>query len=111
MGMYKEAFDAILAAKGREANVVMDIFYTYIAHAFSLIGEVTDVSHGISGIDNVMSSGFHWALPSVIVNMLGGKEAVLEALAVRNLSIPEALRRHDTSLRSSHGSGKYSRAC
>lgn len=107
MGLYKEAFDAILASKGREVDVVTDILYTYITYAFSLIGEVTDVCYGISGIDNVMSSGFHWAPPSVIVSMLGGKESVLEALAVRNLSIPEALRRHDTSTQSSHDPGKY----
>ncbi len=110
IGKYKDAFDVILAAKSREARAVQDILYTYIAYAFSLVGEVTDASYGMSGIDKVMSYGFHWAPPSVMVSMLSGIEAVLEALSSRNLKIPEALEGFDTSLYSFRSSGEYFRA-
>jgi hypothetical protein len=72
-----------------------------------LVGEVTDAKFGIEGIDRVMSYGFHWAAPSVIVEMLGGCKTAAKLLAERKLPVPKGLL---DDLKSGFGiisSGKY----
>jgi 3-hydroxyacyl-CoA dehydrogenase len=107
MGMYKEAFETILSAQGREAEVVKDVLCTYVAYSYSLVGEVTDSRMGIEGIDKVMSYGFHWAAPSVIVEVLGGSRAAAKLLAERKLAIPRALQDDLKSGLRITNSGKY----
>jgi 3-hydroxyacyl-CoA dehydrogenase len=107
MGMYKEAFDTIRAAHGSEADIVMDILCTYVAYSYSRTGEVTDPEHGIDEIDKVMSAGFHWAAPSVILHMLGGREVVAELLHKRELGVPDALNSDREPLLNIMNSGKY----
>jgi 3-hydroxyacyl-CoA dehydrogenase len=107
MGMYREAFDTIRTAHCHEADIVMDILCAYIAYSYACIGEVTDLQFGIDGIDRVMSSGFHWAPPSVIVEMLGGKEAVAELLAKKGFAVPATLKSEHTPAMKAIGAGKY----
>jgi 3-hydroxyacyl-CoA dehydrogenase len=107
MGMYRDAFKTILTAQGREADVVKDILCAYIAYSYSLVGEVTDVEMGIEGIDRVMSYGFHWAAPSVIVEILGGGDAAGKLLTDRNFTIPESLQKNFKSKLTLTSSGKY----
>jgi 3-hydroxyacyl-CoA dehydrogenase len=107
MGMYKEAFDTIRAAHGSEADIVMNILCTYVAYSYSRIGEVTDPEHGMDEIDKVMSAGFHWAAPSVILHMLGGKEVVAELLRKSGLGVPDALNSDREPLLKIMDSGKY----
>jgi len=107
MGMYKEAFDAILSAQGKEAEIVKDILCAYVAYSYLLVGEVTDSQMGIEGIDSVMSYGFNWAAPSVIVEVLGGCKQAAKLLAERKLPVSPAL---TSGLKSQFGiinSGKY----
>jgi 3-hydroxyacyl-CoA dehydrogenase len=107
MGMYKEAFEGILSAQGKEAEIVKDILCAYVAYSYLLVGEVTDSQMGIEGIDKVMSYGFNWAAPSVIVEMLGGSRQAAKLLAERKLPVPPAL---NSGLKSQFGiinSGKY----
>jgi hypothetical protein len=92
MGMYKDAFDTILSAQGKEAEVVKDILCAYVAYSYSLVGEVTDRKMGIDGIDKVMAYGFNWAAPSVIVEALGGAEASAQLLSNKGFETPESLR-------------------
>lgn len=91
MGMYREAFETIIAAQGREAELVTDILCTYVAYAYSLIGRVTESNFAIGGIDRVMSFGFNWASPSIILEMLGGKDAVRRLLDRKGLAVPDTL--------------------
>jgi 3-hydroxyacyl-CoA dehydrogenase len=107
MGMYKEAFGVILSAQGSEAEVVKDILCAYVAYSYSLVGEVTDERIGIGGIDDVMSYGFNWAAPSVIVDMLGGPEAASELIAKKGLKVPGALKAGLKSHFNVINSGKY----
>ena len=107
MGMYKEAFDVILSAQGSEAEVVKDILCAYVAYSYSLVGEVTDDRIGIEGIDDVMSYGFNWAAPSVIVDMLGGPQAAAELIAKKGLKVPGTLKAGLKSHFSIINSGKY----
>ena len=107
MGMYKEAFDVILSAQGSEAEVVKDILCAYVAYSYSLVGEVTDQRVGIEGIDDVMSYGFNWAAPSVIVEMLGGHDAAAQLITKKGLKVPDALKAGLKSHFNIINSGKY----
>lgn len=91
LGMYKEAFDVIKNAKGTEANIVKDILAMYLYLAFSLIGEVTEEQFCISGIDQVMAFGFNWAPPSIVANLLGGREATKDILYEMGYKVPVGL--------------------
>jgi len=107
MGMYKDAFETILSAQGKEAEIVKDVLCTYVAYSYSLVGEVTNSKMGIEGIDKVMSYGFNWAAPSVIVEVLGGSQAAAKLLAERKLAIPPALQDDLKSGLRITNSGKY----
>jgi 3-hydroxyacyl-CoA dehydrogenase len=107
MGMYREAFETIKVASGREAEIVKDILCVYIVYSYSRIGEVTGRKFGIDGIDRVMSFGFHWAPPSLIVNMLGGKEYVIELLEKKDFNVPDSLKNSSDKTSQIPGAGKY----
>ncbi len=107
MGMYKEAFDTIRAADGKEADIVTDILCAYVAYAYLLIGQVTESRFGIDGIDRVMSFGFNWASPSVILEMLGGRENVSQLLAKKGLTVPDTLQAERKSAMEILEAGKY----
>jgi 3-hydroxyacyl-CoA dehydrogenase len=95
LGRYNRAFETILQAEGSEAEIVREILATYIAYSYMLVGQVTDEKYGIEGIDHVMTTGFNWAGPSLIVYMLGGKEKAIQLLESQKLQVPQFLR-HDT---------------
>ncbi len=107
MGMYKDAFDTIKTADCEEANIVMDILCAYVAYSYSRVGEVTELQYGIDAIDRVMSFGFNWAAPSVIVEMLGGGKMAAQLLGGRGLNVPEALLHSHKPAMSVMNSGKY----
>lgn len=106
-GRYREAFRTIMAAKGSEAGIVREILAAYIAYAYLMSGEVTDASDGIEGIDRVMSRGFNWASPSLVVYMLGGRDRAIELLGSQNLPVPELLRVDPASDRHVFNGGRY----
>jgi len=105
--MYQQAFDVIKTATGREAEIVRDILCTYISYAYNRIGEVTDHQMGIEGIDKVMSAGYHWAPPSLIVNLLGGKNEVVKMLQEKGLKVPEKFYSTEKPILQLLNSGKY----
>jgi len=107
LGMYQQAFDVIKTATGREAEIVRDILCTYISYAYNRIGEVTDHQMGIEGIDKVMSAGYHWAPPSLIVNLLGGKNEVVKMLQQKGLKVPEKFYSTKKPILQLLNSGKY----
>lgn len=107
MGRYREAFDIIKTACCKEVDIVLDILCTYIAYSYSRIGEVTEYEFGIDEIDKVMSYGYNWASPSLIVNMLGGKDYVTNLLQERGFEVPEFLRNVSESAGYVPNAGKY----
>lgn len=107
LGMYRQAFDTILKAKGPEAEIVQEILATYISYAYMLVGTVTDETYGITGIDRVMTTGFNWAGPSMIVHMLGGKERAIELLEANGLTAPKSLREETQAEPVHFNVGKY----
>jgi 3-hydroxyacyl-CoA dehydrogenase len=107
MGRYQEAFETIEMASSREAEIVRDILCVYIVYSYSRIGEVTDSVFGIDGIDRVMSFGFNWAPPSLIVSMLGGREHVIGLLENKELEVPDALKNAEDRKSRMLDAGKY----
>ena len=107
LGKYREAFDTVLKASGLEADIVHEILATYIAYSYRMVGEVTDESYGIEGIDRVMSTGFNWASPSLLVYMLGGKDRAIDLIQSQRLSVPESLKTDVVSEQYTFNAGKY----
>lgn len=107
MGMYKEAFDTIRLTHSKEADIVMDFLCKYVAYSYSCVGEVTERELGMYGIDRVMSFGFNWAAPSVIVKILGGTQSVIELLHKKGFQVPRALKTTSESEMQIHNSGRY----
>ncbi len=107
LGMYRQAFETIKDARGKEADIVTDILCMYISYAYNRIGEVTDAKYGINGIDKVMSAGFHWASPSLILNLLGGKKEVSKMLNQKGQAAPAQLQDTDNMELQIIESGKY----
>ena len=107
LAKYGEAFKTILKAKGTEAEIVHEILATYIAYSYMMVGEVTNRSSGIQGIDRVMSTGFNWASPSLMVYMLGGIDKAAELIQSVGLPVPESLRTDTVSKQYVFNAGKY----
>ena len=107
IGRYREAFEVILAADGTEANLVKEMLATYIAYAYMLIGQVTDADDGIEGMDRVMTAGYNWAGPSMLVQLLGGKERAMDLLDAQHLPIPDGLKSDTVCERYVFNVGKY----
>jgi 3-hydroxyacyl-CoA dehydrogenase len=107
IGMYPQAFRTILNAQGTEANIVKEILAAYIAYSYMLIGQVTEEKYGIEGIDRVMTAGFNWAGPSLVVRMLGGKEAAAELLISQHLEVPASLMNDTVCEKYLFNAGRY----
>ena len=107
LGLYADAFETIAAATGPEATIVHEILATYIAYGYMLVGEVTDEQAGITGIDRVMSTGFNWASPSLLVHTLGGKDRAIELIESQNLPVPESLRTDTVCQQYIFNAGRY----
>ena len=88
VGDYRGALSALMAARGREAELARKVIAGYISYAFHRVGEVTD---SIRGIDLIMGFGFNWAPPSVLVDTLGAA-ATVRMLEDSGVPVPEALR-------------------
>ena len=85
----------------------LNILCVYIVYSYSRIGEVTESDFGIDGIDRVMSFGFNWAPPSLIVSMLGGKEFVIKLLETKEFDVPDALKNAEDGKSRMLDAGKY----
>lgn len=107
LGMYKQAFEVILNASGPEAEIVHEILATYISYAYTLVGCVTDEEYGIEGIDRVMTTGFNWEGPSMLVDMLGGNERAIELIESAKLPVPESLRADNCIKQKHFNAGRY----
>lgn len=90
-GLYREALGMLFAADGEAARVVQKSLANYVHYAFSRIGDVTDATDGIGGIDDVMAYGFSWAPPGAFVDLLGGPAAAALVLERHGFRPPETL--------------------
>lgn len=84
---YAEGMAVLLAASGDEAALARKVMAGYISYSFERVGEVCET---ITDIDRIMGSGFNWAPPSVLVDLMG-PPAALRLLEEANVSVPAAL--------------------
>jgi len=77
----------LLAAEGREAELARKVMAGYIAYSFERVGEVCE---SISDIDTIMGSGFNWAPPCVLVDLMGAPAAA-SMIEGAGLAVPDAI--------------------
>ncbi|MBF6568348.1 MAG: 3-hydroxyacyl-CoA dehydrogenase family protein [Candidatus Binataceae bacterium] len=73
VGRYRAAQAVMAAAAGAEADLARRVVMGYVSYALSCVGEVA-YSHG--DVDTIMSYGFNWTPPCVIVDLLGARETI-----------------------------------
>jgi len=88
-GRYAEGMQIFLGAEEPEAAIARKVVAGYISYAFHRVGEVTD---SIDGIDRIMATGFNWAPPGALVDVMGVGAAV-EMIEAAELPVPAQLKR------------------
>jgi 3-hydroxyacyl-CoA dehydrogenase len=87
-GRYREALERFAASPGREAEVARRLVAGYLSYAFHRVGEVAS----LDGIDRILGTGFNWAPPGALADVLGAGTAVA-LIEKAGLPVPEALAR------------------
>jgi hypothetical protein len=87
LGEYQEAIQLFARAEGDEAKLARKVIAGYISYSFCRVGEVTE---SITGIDLIMGSGFNWAPPGLLVDLLG-IPAAIRMLEEAGVKIPAVL--------------------
>lgn len=89
VGRYGESLGVLKAAQGGEADLARRVLLGYVSYALNRVGEVA----GSNGdVDTIMSFGFNWAPPSVLVDLLGAASTV-ELLERYELKVPPIVER------------------
>jgi 3-hydroxyacyl-CoA dehydrogenase len=72
-GHFGEALDALVRAEGKDAMLLRRVMLGYISYGLGRVGEVVAEP---SDIDRIMSFGFNWAPPSILVDAIGAMRTV-----------------------------------
>ncbi|MBX3184261.1 MAG: 3-hydroxyacyl-CoA dehydrogenase family protein [Polyangiaceae bacterium] len=86
-GRHQEALAVFAKAPGELARLARRVIAGYIGYAFSRVG---DCAPRIEDIDLIMGTGFNWAPPSALVDLLG-LEVTKELLAEAGVPLPPLL--------------------
>jgi len=89
VGRYRESLAVLKEAEGGEADLARRVVLGYVSYALNRVGEVADTN---SDIDTIMSYGFNWSPPSVLVDLLGAG-ATVELLKRYELKVPALVER------------------
>jgi len=84
VGRYGDAMAALAKASGWEADIARQVVIGYAGYALNRVGEVAESA---DDIDTIMSYGFNWAPPTVIIDLLGPNRAI-GMLQRYNLKVP-----------------------
>jgi 3-hydroxyacyl-CoA dehydrogenase len=87
VGRYRESLAVLKTARGGEADLARRIVLGYVSYALGRVGEVAASS---GDIDKIMSYGFNWAPPGVLVDLMGVADTV-ELLKRYGLAVPPVL--------------------
>jgi hypothetical protein len=87
VGKYADAMRVLENATGDDANRCRRVVLGYVSYGLGLVGEVARTPHDV---DTIMSYGFNWAPPCVIVDLLGARRTV-ELLGKLKLHVPAAI--------------------
>lgn len=93
-GRYRQGVQAFMDAQGLEADIAKRVILGYISYAFNRVGEVVD---DYAAVDRIMTSGFNWAPPSGLADLIGIQRTVdaLKAYDLPPAPILEAAARGD----------------
>ncbi len=83
-GRYSQAFNVFAEARGAEADLARRVILGYVSYALNRVGEVAESA---ADVDTIMSYGFNWAPPSVIVDLIGAKK-IIEMFGRYHLMVP-----------------------
>ena len=86
-GRYREAITTLAEARGWEADIARQVVMGYVSYALNRVGEV---AQSAADVDTIMSFGFNWAPPTVIVDLLGARNAI-EMFDRYKLKVPPAV--------------------
>ena len=84
VGRYRESLAVLKEAEGGEADLARRVVLGYVSYGLNRVGEVADTN---GDIDTIMSYGFNWSPPSVLVDLLGAG-ATVELLKRYELKVP-----------------------
>jgi 3-hydroxyacyl-CoA dehydrogenase len=89
VGRYREALAVLKDAPGAEADLARRVLLGHVSYALNRVGEVAESN---ADIDTIMSHGFNWAPPSVLVDLMGAGASV-ELLRRYELKVPPIVER------------------
>jgi 3-hydroxyacyl-CoA dehydrogenase len=87
VGKYRDALATLAEASGWEADLARQVVLGYVSYALNRIGEVAESA---ADVDTIMSFGFNWAPPTVIVDLLGARRAI-QMFERYSLKLPPAV--------------------
>jgi 3-hydroxyacyl-CoA dehydrogenase len=90
VGRYREAMAVMMGASGWEADLLRKVVLGYVSYGLNRVGEVVEAARDV---DRIMGSGFNWAPPSVLVDLIGVKP-LIAALERAKLAVPGVLAHH-----------------
>lgn len=88
-GRYAEAISTLLGAKGPEAELVRKVVLGYVSYGLNRVG-FDEVAADVGVVDGIMGSGFNWAPPGVLVDLIGTKAAIA-AMEASGIQVPKLL--------------------
>jgi 3-hydroxyacyl-CoA dehydrogenase len=86
-GHHTGAMEVMCTAEGFEADLLRQIMLGYISYGLGLVGEVVERPRDI---DRIMSFGFNWAPPGMLVDAIGPGRTIIMLERAR-LPIPQAV--------------------
>ncbi len=89
VGRYRESMEVLKTAPGAQADLARRVVLGYVSYALNRVGEAAQSS---TDIDTIMSYGFNWAPPGVLVDLMGAGDTV-EMLKRYGLQVPAILER------------------
>lgn len=84
VGKYPEALAVLAEARGPEADLARRVVLGYVSYALNRVGEV---AYCAADVDTIMTFGFNWAPPTVLVDLFGAR-AVVDMLRRYELTVP-----------------------
>ncbi len=89
-GRYRAGIDHLVTVEGPEADIARKVILGYVSYALNRTGP-GEVVESYNDIDRIMSSGFNWAPPSALVDLIGA-ERTQRLLDQYGLPVPELVR-------------------
>ncbi|HLZ71758.1 MAG TPA: 3-hydroxyacyl-CoA dehydrogenase family protein [Dehalococcoidia bacterium] len=89
-GRYAEGMQRFMDAAGPEAELARRVILGYVSYALNRVGP-GEVVAGYQDVDRIMATGFNWAPPSALVDLIG-LDRTIAALERCQLAVPEVLR-------------------